>query len=75
MANKYPVEIVNEMKNRIQKDLDLSDKETEEMHKHVMKHWNDDSEVSSGKQELWTHALKHKDSMWKNLNRQAMKKW
>ena len=32
-------------------------------------------ELSSGKQELWTHALKHKDSMWKNLNRQAMKKW
>jgi len=33
------------------------------------------TETSSGKQELWTHALKHKDSMWKNLNRQAPKKW
>jgi hypothetical protein len=34
-----------------------------------------EGEVSEGKQELWTHALKHKDSMWKHLNKQAPKKW
>ena len=38
---KIPAQIVQEERRKIQKDEGLTDKESREMHKYVMDHWND----------------------------------